>query len=127
MYLCFISRVCQCTPCFWELAFVFTICIVFELMYAPIFVGKVCEKNMVRLMIVGALMYVSHLSGNHWQAGTLGLDRSCTLRFGEKSGPNQVEQRKKGPNGCLEFFGGWNTTQLCGDCFMNHCKEKMKV
>ena len=93
----------------------------------PYLWGKFVKKT-TRLMIVGALMYVSHLSGNHWQAGTLGLDRiRGMLRFGEKSGPNKLEQRKKGPNGCLEFFGGWNTTQLCGDYFMNHCKEKMKV
>ena len=32
--------------------------------------GKALFCGKTRLMIVGALMYVSHLSGNHWQAGS---------------------------------------------------------
>ena len=43
--------------------------------------GKSCGKT--RLMIVGALMYVSHLSGNHWQAGsTERLSRISGVRWG---------------------------------------------
>ena len=63
--------------------------------------GKLCGKT--RLMIVGALMYVSHLSGNHWQAGS-----TERLRIS-----GYVEVRDHVPIGKrVPGCGGWNTTQV---------------
>ena len=107
IYLCFISRVCQCTPCFWELACVFTICMVFELMYPPIFVGNNLWKNDevddCGCLDVCLAPFRQSLAGRFW--GLIGF--GVRWRFGEKwIRSQQTWATKKGPKRLFRIFLG---------------------